>query len=31
FSDGPQSLKPDKFAQLMSTLKPLATLMGRTL
>jgi 3-deoxy-7-phosphoheptulonate synthase len=30
-SDGPQSLKPTKFAQLMSELKPLAQVLGRTL
>ena len=31
FSDGPQSLKPDKFARLMEKLRPFAQLMGRTL
>lgn len=31
FSDGPQSLKPAKFASLMKDLKPFAELMGRTL
>ena len=30
-SDGPQSLKPTKFAQLMAELKPLAQVLGRTL
>jgi len=30
-SDGPQSLKPTKFAQLMSELRPLAHVLGRTL
>ena len=30
-SDGPQSLKPTKFAQLMSELRPLAQVLGRTL
>ena len=31
FSDGPQSLKPAKFASLMENLRPFAELMGRTL
>ena len=31
FSDGPQSLKPEKFAQLIKTLRPFIELMGRTL
>ena len=31
FSDGPQSLKPAKFAKLMDNLRPFAELMGRTL
>jgi 3-deoxy-7-phosphoheptulonate synthase len=31
FSDGPQSLKPEKFAKLMKNLRPFAELMGRTL
>ena len=31
FSDGPQSLKPAKFASLMENLRPFAKLMGRTL
>ncbi len=31
FSDGPQSLKPAKFASLMDNLRPFAELMGRTL
>ncbi len=31
FSDGPQSLKPAKFARLMENLRPFAELMGRTL
>ena len=30
-SDGPQSLKPDKFAKLMSELRPLAEVLGRSL
>ena len=30
-SDGPQSLKPDKFARLMEELKPLAQVLGRNL
>lgn len=30
-SDGPQSLKPTKFAQLMAELRPLAQVLGRTL
>jgi len=30
-SDGPQSLKPDKFARLMDELRPLAQVLGRTL
>ena len=30
-SDGPQSLKPDKFARLMAELKPLAQVLGRSL
>ncbi|QPJ64846.1 MAG: 3-deoxy-7-phosphoheptulonate synthase [Candidatus Nitrohelix vancouverensis] len=31
FSDGPQSLKPTKYAQLMKELKPFAELMGRSI
>ncbi|QPJ61799.1 MAG: 3-deoxy-7-phosphoheptulonate synthase [Candidatus Nitronauta litoralis] len=31
FSDGPQSLKPVKFENLVDALKPLLTVMGRTL
>ncbi|KMP11392.1 3-deoxy-7-phosphoheptulonate synthase [Candidatus Nitromaritima sp. SCGC AAA799-A02] len=31
YSDGPQSLKPKKFAKLMKNLKPLVELMGRSL
>lgn len=31
FSDGPQSLKPEKFAKLIETLRPFIALMGRTL
>ena len=31
FSDGPQSLKPDKFAALVEELRPFIKLMGRTL
>jgi 3-deoxy-7-phosphoheptulonate synthase len=31
FSDGPQSLKPEKFASLMENLRPFVELMGRTL
>lgn len=31
FSDGPQSLKPEKFAKLIQTLRPFIKLMGRTL
>jgi 3-deoxy-7-phosphoheptulonate synthase len=31
YSDGPQSLKPDKFIALMKNLKAFANLMGRTL
>lgn len=31
FSDGPQSLKPGKFENLVEALKPLLTVMGRTL
>jgi len=31
FSDGPQSLKPEKFAKLIKTLRPFIELMGRTL
>lgn len=31
FSDGPQSLKPEKFAKLMESLKGFIKLMGRTL
>jgi 3-deoxy-7-phosphoheptulonate synthase len=31
YSDGPQSLKPSKFAKLMKNLQPFAELMGRTL
>jgi 3-deoxy-7-phosphoheptulonate synthase len=30
-SDGPQSLKPDKFAKLMAELRPLAAVLGRSL
>jgi 3-deoxy-7-phosphoheptulonate synthase len=30
-SDGPQSLKPERFARLMAELKPLARALGRTL
>ena len=30
-SDGPQSLKPDKFARLMAELRPLAEVLGRSL
>ena len=30
-SDGPQSLKPDRFAKLMEELRPLATALGRSL
>jgi 3-deoxy-7-phosphoheptulonate synthase len=30
-SDGPQSLKPDKFAKLMAELRPLAQVLGRSL
>jgi 3-deoxy-7-phosphoheptulonate synthase len=30
-SDGPQSLKPDRFATLMQELRPLAAVLGRTL
>jgi 3-deoxy-7-phosphoheptulonate synthase len=30
-SDGPQSLKPDKFTRLMSELRPLAEVLGRSL
>jgi 3-deoxy-7-phosphoheptulonate synthase len=30
-SDGPQSLKPDKFRQLMEELRPLAHVLGRAL
>ncbi len=30
-SDGPQSLKPDKFAKLMAELRPLAEVLGRSL
>jgi 3-deoxy-7-phosphoheptulonate synthase len=30
-SDGPQSLRPDRFLDLMTSLHPLATAMGRTL
>jgi 3-deoxy-7-phosphoheptulonate synthase len=29
-SDGPQQLKPSRFANLMKTLKPLAEAVGRT-
>ncbi|MDP4092700.1 MAG: 3-deoxy-7-phosphoheptulonate synthase [Bacillota bacterium] len=29
FSDGPQSLRPDKFAELMNELKPMASAVGR--
>ena len=31
FSDGPQSLKPDKFARLVKVIRPFAALMGRTI
>lgn len=31
FSDGPQSLKPKKFAQLVENIRPFIQLMGRTL
>ena len=31
YSDGPQSLKPEKFSRLMATLRPFIELMGRTL
>jgi len=31
FSDGPQSLKPDKFARLVKVIRPFAELMGRTI
>ena len=31
YSDGPQSLKPEKFADLMKNLKPFIELMGRSL
>lgn len=31
FSDGPQSLKPEKFAKLIQTLRPFIDLMGRSL
>lgn len=31
YSDGPQSLKPEKFARLMQNIRPFAELMGRTL
>jgi len=31
FSDGPQSLKPHRFKQMMDEIKPLVQLMGRTL
>ena len=30
-SDGPQSLKPDRFAALMAELRPLAQVLGRSL
>jgi 3-deoxy-7-phosphoheptulonate synthase len=30
-SDGPQSLKPDKFVRLMDELRPLAQVLGRSL
>jgi len=30
-SDGPQSLKPDKFRHLMEELRPLAQVLGRSL
>jgi 3-deoxy-7-phosphoheptulonate synthase len=30
-SDGPQQLKPSRFADLMAALKPLAEAVGRTL
>jgi 3-deoxy-7-phosphoheptulonate synthase len=30
-SDGPQSLKPDRFAALMAELRPLAQILGRSL
>ncbi len=31
YSDGPQSLKPDKFARLVKAIRPFAELMGRTI
>jgi 3-deoxy-7-phosphoheptulonate synthase len=31
FSDGPQSLKPKKFEQMMNEIKPLLSVMGKTL
>ena len=31
FSDGSQSLKPERFAQLMKEIRPLVELMGKTL
>ncbi|MEE9259214.1 MAG: 3-deoxy-7-phosphoheptulonate synthase [Nitrospinaceae bacterium] len=31
YSDGPQSLKPEKFARLMDNIRPFIQLMGRTL
>ncbi len=31
YSDGPQSLKPEKFAKLMEELKPIAKAVGRTI
>jgi len=31
YSDGPQSLKPKKFADLIKNLKPFIELMGRSL
>jgi 3-deoxy-7-phosphoheptulonate synthase len=30
-SDGPQSLRPDRFAKLMAELRPLAQVLGRSL
>jgi len=30
-SDGPQSLKPKRFAKLMAALRPLARVLGRSL
>jgi 3-deoxy-7-phosphoheptulonate synthase len=31
YSDGPQSLKPEKFAKLMDNIRPFIKLMNRTL